>query len=120
MNASHPTPLSLQEVHALQREAADIRFAAYRSAVLALGRGIRYLATPLTRRLAAALASWRIAEELGAMSDRDLADIGITRSDLSPKRLVEIGNDPTLARNQPRGARPGRAANVNEHFRAAA
>lgn len=115
-----PAPLSPQEVHALQRDAADLRFATYRSAFVALGRGLAVLAAPLTRRLAAALASRRVADELGAMSDRDLADIGITRSDLSPRRLAEIGDDETLARNQPPARGQARPANTNESRRAAA
>jgi hypothetical protein len=120
MSHSLPRPFSPHEVHALQREAADIRFAAYRSAFVALGRGVSFLAAPLTRRLSAAVAFWRAFDELAAMSDRELADIGLTRSDLSATRLAEIGDDATLARNQKRDAAPLRAANSNQSRRTAA
>jgi hypothetical protein len=107
-------PLSPQEIEAVRRRAADLRYGTYREAFLALGRGVRALAAPLTRRLAAS----RLADEMAALSDRDLADIGLVRSDLSPRRLAEIGRDATLARNERPAAPP--PANANARRRQAA
>lgn len=114
MRSFLPAPLSPQEIEAVRRRAADLRYGTYRDVFAALARGLRALAAPLTRRLAAA----RLADELAALTDRDLADIGLVRSDLSPRRLAEIGDDATLARNE-RAAAP-RPANVNKRRRDAA
>ena len=119
MSANFPAPLSPHEVDAVRRKAADLRYAAYRSVAVALWRGLSLLAAPLTRRIAAKLADSRAFGELAAMSDRELADIGVARSDLSARRLAGIGADSTLARNA-RGTAPRAPANANEDLRAAA
>jgi uncharacterized protein YjiS (DUF1127 family) len=115
MRASLPVPLSSQEIEAVRRRAADLRFGAYRDAFRALGRGLRFLAAPLARRRALA----RALAELEAMNDHELADIGLARSDLSLRRLAAIEGDATLARNQPRTP-PPRPANTNRRRRTAA
>jgi uncharacterized protein YjiS (DUF1127 family) len=114
MSATLP-PLSPPDLDRIHRAAADLRSAVFRDAFLALWRALGRFAAPVTQRLAAL----RVADELGAMSDRALADIGLTRSDLSPQRLAAIGEDGTLARNERRPA-PHRPANANEDLRAAA
>jgi uncharacterized protein YjiS (DUF1127 family) len=115
MRAFPHVPLSPKEIEAVRRRAADLRFGAYRDAFRALGRGLRFLAAPLTRRRALA----RALAELKAMSDYELADIGLARSDLSLRRLASLEGDATLARNQPRTT-PPRPANANRRRRTAA
>jgi uncharacterized protein YjiS (DUF1127 family) len=117
MNIPFPTPLTQEDINGLQRRAADMRAAAYRDAFVAIGRFARFLAASLVRRIEAAVEAQRVADELGAMSDRDLADIGLTRSDLSPRRIAEIGEDATLARNEGHVAE---AEPANQNFRRAA
>ncbi|MBX6367038.1 MAG: DUF1127 domain-containing protein [Rhodospirillales bacterium] len=115
MSSIFPAPFSPEQVHELERQVAEMRAAALRAAFKSLGRKLAKLASPVTRRISDALARRRVLDELEAMSDRELADIGLARSDLHPRRFEEIGSDETLARNQPRTrpAQPSKPANEN-------
>jgi uncharacterized protein YjiS (DUF1127 family) len=115
MSSIFPAPLSPEQVRELERQVAEMRAAAFRDALKFLGRKLAKLASPVTQRISDAVARRRALDELEAMSDRELADIGLTRSDLNLRRLEEIGSDETLERNQPwaRPARPSKPANEN-------
>jgi hypothetical protein len=106
---------SAEELRAIAQRAAKLRSEAVHDL---LGRGFRAVAGGLVRRVSAALATQRLYDELGAMSDRELLDIGLTRTDLSPDRLAVIAADETLLRN--RKPAPSRPAPANENLRSAA
>lgn len=120
MSSIFPAPFSPEQVRELERQVAEMRAAAIRDALKSLGRKLAKLAAPVRQRVADALARRRVLDELEAMSDRELADIGLVRGDLDPRRFAEIGSDETLARNQPR-TRPTRPTKpANQNLRAAA
>lgn len=87
-SSTHGTNLA-NDARRIEIEAQMARAEAMAETILAIVRGIGYLFAPLgriLRRLAAAAAMRRegdrIFSELSRLSDRDLADIGIARSDI--------------------------------------
>jgi uncharacterized protein YjiS (DUF1127 family) len=109
-------PFSPEDVREVLLRLEEPRFAIYGLAAASLVRGVRSAVAALARRVAAARAAHRFQDELGAMSERELRDIGLTRADLF--RLAEIGADATLVRNQPPA--PPTPGPANQNFRRAA
>ncbi len=81
-----PSP---DEIHALEREARLMQARAIRQGLLAVARGVAWLGrwiwsalSEVARSFSEAQSAMRTYEELSRRSDRELADIGLTRADI--------------------------------------
>lgn len=81
--------LSPDEIDALQHEARRLQAQATKEGLLALARGIAWLGRQvwsglrgIARSFSEAQAARRTYEELSRLSDRELADMGLTRSNI--------------------------------------
>jgi uncharacterized protein YjiS (DUF1127 family) len=75
--------------------------------------------SPMFTSITRTVNAWRRAEtvrrELSQLSDRELADIGISRSDIDRIADEEAHLDPTYSFGKSRPARPARATAAVRH-----
>ncbi|HWL80642.1 MAG TPA: DUF1127 domain-containing protein [Roseomonas sp.] len=90
--------------------AEAIRLEATRMRDEAIGRWIRNAARALFRAVAEYPRRRRVYEELATLSDRELADIGLNRGDITHVFEDEFRARERLAANAPAKARPANAA----------
>jgi uncharacterized protein YjiS (DUF1127 family) len=118
----HPTPFLDLDTAALHRRAAVTRNAALAAAMAQAGRELRALFRALDpiKPLVARFRAWRererAADELFALDDRTLAELGIIRADIP---FVAAGGAPVRDRSPAEQALP-QAANGNDDTKHAA
>ncbi len=100
-NKNNERTLPVGELNALQIEAQQLRAEAMVDTVFAIGNGIRNLYRSVARlgkRTAASLERKRTVDrifgELSRMTDRDLADIGLSRGDIYSVSRGDFRRDP--------------------------
>ncbi|TCT04176.1 uncharacterized protein DUF1127 [Tepidamorphus gemmatus] len=76
------TTHSAVDIRKVEMEAARLRAEAIADAIVAVGRLVARAWAAVSARIAAAREAARVRRELGALSDRELADIGIMRADI--------------------------------------
>jgi uncharacterized protein YjiS (DUF1127 family) len=70
------------DMRKVEMEAARLRAEAIADTIVAAGRLVARAWRAVSARIAAAREAARVSRELGALSDRELADIGIMRADI--------------------------------------
>lgn len=91
-------------------QAEAVRLEAMRQRDEAIGRWLRKAVTSLYRAVAEYPRRRRVYSELATLSDRELADIGLNRGDISHIFEDEFRAREKLAANAPAKSRPANAA----------
>jgi uncharacterized protein YjiS (DUF1127 family) len=118
-----PTPFVDLELEEFHRRARIARNAAIAAATVAAGRELRALIRainpikPVLDRWRAWRARERAADELYALDERTLAELGLRRADIP---FVAAGGSPMLDRPPTERTAPPQAANGNRDSRRAA